>query len=99
MTWARCCRPWRCPTRIVRAGSCGPRSVVRRAGRTSTDLTVRAIRLWLNEFGAAMIETDPAWVVELLIGLISLSDTDDGPAWLERVRQGPSARPAASSPR
>ena len=52
-----------------------------------TDLTVRAIRLWLHEFGAATIETDPAWVVELLIGLITLSDTDDGPAWLERVRR------------
>ena len=52
-----------------------------------TDLTVRAIRLWLHEFGVATIETDPAWVVELLIGLMTLSDTDDVPAWLERVRR------------
>ena len=86
MTSARCSRPWRCPTRIV------PGRIVRAAlGRSTsmpegTDLTVRAIRLWLHEFGAATIETDPAWVVELLIGLITLSDTDDGPAWLERVR-------------
>ena len=87
MTSARCSRPWRCPTRTVPGGSCGPRSVVRRAGPDGTDLTVRAIRLWLHEYGAATIETDPAWVVELLIGLITLSDADDGPAWLERVRQ------------
>jgi LuxR family maltose regulon positive regulatory protein len=51
------------------------------------DLTVRAIRLWLHEYGVAVIETDPVWVVELLIGLTTLSDADDVPAWLERVRQ------------
>jgi LuxR family transcriptional regulator, maltose regulon positive regulatory protein len=67
--------------------------IVRAALRRSTsspeetDLTVRAIRLWLHEFGAGMIETDPAWVVELLIGLFTLSDTDDGSAWLERVER------------
>ena len=72
--------------RIVRAAL--GRSTSRPDG---TDLTVRAIRLWLHEYGAAMIETDPAWVVELLIELITLSDSDDGPAWLERVRTGPSA--------
>ena len=92
MTWARCSRPWRCPTRIVRGGSCGPRSVVRRARPEETDLTVRAIRLWLHEFGAATIETDPTWVVELLVGLITLNDSDDVPAWLERIR---SAHPDA----
>ena len=68
--------------RIVRAAL--GRSTSRPDG---TDLTVRAIRLWLHEFGAARIETDPAWVMELLIELMTLSDSDDGPAWLERVRQ------------
>ena len=34
-TSARCSRPWRCPTRTGPAGSCGPRSVVRRAGPTA----------------------------------------------------------------
>ena len=68
--------------RIVRAAL--GRSTSRPDG---TDLTVQAIRLWLHEFGAAMIETDPAWVVELLIELMTLSDADDGPAWLERVRR------------
>ena len=58
-----------------------------------TDLTVRAIRLWLHEFGAATIATDPTWVVELLVALITLSDSDDGPAWLDRVR---SAHPEAA---
>ena len=72
--------------RIVRAAL--GRSTSRPDG---TDLTVRAIRLWLHEYGAARIETDPAWVVELLIELMTLSDSDDGPAWLERVRTGPSA--------
>ena len=51
------------------------------------DVTVRAVRLWLHEFGAAFIETDPAWVVEFLIGLISLTGPDDVPSWLERVRR------------
>ena len=87
MTSARCGRPWRCPTRtaagrIVRAAL--GRSTSRPDG---TDLTVRAIRLWLHEFGTAKVETDPAWVMELLIELMTLNDSDDGPAWLERVRQ------------
>lgn len=67
--------------------------IVRAAlGRTdsrpqSAALTIRAIHLWLQEYGAATIETDPAWVVELLIGLTVLSDTDDGLRWLERIRR------------
>ena len=63
------------------------------------DVTVRAVRLWLHEFGAAFIETDPIWVLEFLIGLISLSGPDDAPRWLERVRARPSRRrPANSEP-
>ena len=37
--------------------------------------------------GATFIETDPAWVVEFLIGLITLTGADDAPSWLERVRR------------
>ena len=51
------------------------------------EVAVGAVRLWLHEFGAAFVETDPAWVVELLIGLISLTGTDDAPSWLDRVEQ------------
>ena len=51
------------------------------------EVAVSAVRLWLHEFGAAFVETDPAWVVELLIGLITLTGTDDAPSWLERVEQ------------
>ena len=57
--------------------------------------TARAVRLWLHERGAAAIETDPAWVLEMLIGLISISRPDDAPSWLERVRQ---AHPDADGP-
>ena len=57
--------------------------------------TARAVRLWLHERGAAAIETNPAWVVELLIGLIAISRPDDVPSWLERVRQ---AHPDADGP-
>ena len=57
--------------------------------------TARAVRLWLHERGAAAIETDPAWVMEMLIGLISISRPDDAPSWLERVRQ---AHPDADGP-
>ena len=71
-----------------RAGRLVRASLYRSASQPDgTDLTVRAIRLWLHEYGAAVIETDPAWVVELLFGLTTLSDTDDVPAWLQRVRQ------------
>ena len=48
------------------------------------------MRLWLHEFGAAFVETDPTWVLEFLIGLISLTGADDAPSWLERVEPGPS---------
>jgi LuxR family maltose regulon positive regulatory protein len=51
------------------------------------DVAVRAIRLWLHKYGAAHIETDPAGLVELLIGLSTLARSDDVPAWLERVRE------------
>ena len=36
---------------------------------------------------ARYIETDPAWVVEFLIVLITLTGGDDAPWWLDRVRQ------------
>ena len=57
--------------------------------------TARAVRLWLHERGAAAIETNPAWVVEMLIGLITISRPDDAPSWLERVRE---AHPEADGP-
>jgi ATP/maltotriose-dependent transcriptional regulator MalT len=57
--------------------------------------TARAVRLWLHERGAAAVETDPAWVLEMLIGLIAVSRPDDAPSWLERVRQ---AHPNADGP-
>lgn len=59
------------------------------------DDAVRAVRLWLHELGATSIQTDPAWVVELLIGLISISRPEDAPSWLERVRR---AHPDADGP-
>ncbi len=68
--------------RIVRAALRRPTS-----RPDSTGVTVRAIRLWLDEYGAAMVETDPAWVVELVIGLTTVNDIDDVPAWLERIRR------------
>ena len=57
--------------------------------------TARAVRLWLHERGAAAIESDPAWVLEMLIGLITISRPDDAPSWLERVRR---AHPDADGP-
>jgi LuxR family maltose regulon positive regulatory protein len=57
--------------------------------------TARAIRLWLHERGAESIETDPASVLEILIGLISITSPADAPSWLERVRR---AHPDADGP-
>ena len=51
------------------------------------DVAVGAVRLWLHKFGAAFVETEPAWVVEFVIGLITLAGPDDAPTWLERVRR------------
>ncbi len=51
------------------------------------DVAVRAARLWLDEFGASFVETDPSSVVELLIGLVTLTGADDAPSWLDRVSQ------------
>ena len=51
------------------------------------DVAVGAVRLWLHEFGATFVETEPAWVVEFVIGLITLTGPDDAPSWLERVRR------------
>ena len=59
----------------------------RRDGARRAPLAARA--------GGIAIETDPTWVVEMLIGLISISRPDDAPAWLERVRQ---AHPDADGP-
>jgi len=47
------------------------------------DVAARALRLWFYEFGAAFVETDPAGVVEFLIGLITLDGADDAPSWLD----------------
>ena len=58
------------------------------------DIAVRAVRLWLHEFGPTFVETEPAWVVEFVIGLITLTGPDDAPSWLERVRR---AHPDADS--
>ena len=59
------------------------------------DDAVRAVRLWLHELGPSCIESDPAWVLELLIGLMGLTRPDDAPAWLEQIRAAhPDADPA-----
>ena len=50
------------------------------------DVVVEAVRLWLHEAGAEVVKTDPAWVVELVIGLTGLSRADEAPPWLARVR-------------
>jgi ATP/maltotriose-dependent transcriptional regulator MalT len=57
--------------------------------------TVRAVRVWLHERGAAAVETDPAWVLEMLMALITISRPDDAQSWLERVRR---AHPDADGP-
>jgi LuxR family maltose regulon positive regulatory protein len=65
------------------------RTALRRSHTMSdgADAAVRAVRLWLHELGPAFIETDPAWVVELVTELIVLTGADDAPPWLERVRR------------
>ena len=38
----------------------------------AADDTVQAMRQWLHQNGADGVQRDPAWVMELLIGLISM---------------------------
>ena len=59
------------------------------------DDAVRAVRLWLHELGPSAIESDPMFVLELLIGLMGLTRPDDAPAWLDRIR---AAHPDADGP-
>jgi ATP/maltotriose-dependent transcriptional regulator MalT len=65
------------------------RAALRRSMSMSegAEVAARALRLWLHEFGATFVETDPAGVVEFLIGLITLDGADDAPSWLDRVRR------------
>jgi LuxR family maltose regulon positive regulatory protein len=51
------------------------------------DVAVPALRLWLHQFGEEFVQSDPKWVLELLVGLITLSGPDDVPTWLEKVRR------------
>ena len=69
------------------AGSFAPRSERSLSMSEGADIAVRAVRLWLHEFGPTFVETEPAWVVEFVIGLITLTGPDDAPSWLERVRR------------
>jgi LuxR family maltose regulon positive regulatory protein len=60
------------------------------AGNSATE----AIRLWLHHRGQAALHDDPIGLVEMLIGLVSLSRSDDVPAWLDRVSEAhPDAGP------
>ena len=59
------------------------------------DDAIAAVRLWLHELGDECVESDPAWVLELLIGLIGLTRPDDAPTWLERIGH---AHPDADGP-
>ena len=77
---ARCGTRWRSVT-STRAGRILRAAIGRSMSMSEgADVAVRAVRLWLHEFGAAFVETDPAWVVELLLGLIALTGPDDAPA-------------------
>jgi LuxR family transcriptional regulator, maltose regulon positive regulatory protein len=46
-----------------------------------------AIRTWLHEFGPQLVETNPKEVAEFVIGLISISGSDDAIWWLERLQR------------
>ena len=56
---------------------------------------MRAVRLWLHEQGEARVESDPVWVLELLIGLMGLARPQDAVMWIERIQR---AHPEADGP-
>ena len=56
---------------------------------------MRAVRLWLHEQGEACVESDPVWVLELLIGLMGLARPQDAVMWIERIQR---AHPEADGP-
>ena len=49
------------------------------------EVAVRAVRMWLHDMGSWCVQSDPEWLLEVLIGLISISGPDDAPSWLRRV--------------
>ena len=67
---------------VVRAAVVGSMSMPQ---GSDADVAVQAVRLWLHELGPQFVERDPTLVVELVLGLISLTGPDDAPAWLDRV--------------
>ena len=60
-------------------------------------VAVQAVRLWLHEFGATFVTTEPAWVVEFVTGLITLAGrTTLRGGWSGSA--GPIPMPTACSP-
>ncbi len=70
------------------------RAMNRDMSMSDADVTAQAIRSWLHEFGAALVESDPVRVVEFLVGLISIAGPDDAVWWLRRVEEAHPAPPA-----
>ena len=60
-----------------RVGNVLRRSLDRDMSLSDADVARLAIRSWLHEFGADLIETNPIWVVEFLIGLMSIARPDE----------------------
>jgi LuxR family transcriptional regulator, maltose regulon positive regulatory protein len=75
---------------VLRAAIARSRNVSEGAG-----VAVQAIRLWLHQYGAESVRTDPMGVLDLVIGLITLGGQEDAPPWLERVGN---AHPDADGP-
>jgi LuxR family transcriptional regulator, maltose regulon positive regulatory protein len=72
---------------VERVGRVLRESLDREMSTWGAEVTQSAIRSWLHEYGAQLIETNPIWVVEFLVGLIAITGTGDAVWWLDAVER------------
>jgi LuxR family maltose regulon positive regulatory protein len=72
---------------LARVGQILRTTLARNMSMSDADVARSAIRTWLHEFGSALIETNPTEVAEFVIGLISISGSDDAIWWLQKLER------------
>ncbi len=72
---------------LGRVGQVLRTTLARNMSMSDADVARLAIRTWLHEFGAHLVETKPSEVAEFVIGLISISGSDDAIWWLEKLER------------
>jgi LuxR family transcriptional regulator, maltose regulon positive regulatory protein len=72
---------------LARVGQVLRTTLARNMSMSDADVARSAIRIWLHEFGSQFVETNPNEVAEFVIGLISISGSDDAMWWLDKLQR------------